>query len=449
MTDKTTEPALITIKLSYKGKSATLTDVPRRISASDLLAMARRSFQLDDGDDTLFKLLFKGKIIAQDDAANHDNPNGNDSQPAFPEGITIPNGGAKVILMATSSQRVQTLNSGRSDPTIRGFDVATTTATATTTAAIADRNRQFWGPLHATQHPTYKFRTLVECPIATFGTRPGSSTPHAFEARRLLERMVLDPGIVAVLTSRKLFVGTLGEMDPIDDRLMLKTQREHGGGKCLLGYNTNRGLRIDVKLRTDDLTGFRPYEELVGTLIHELSHNRVGEHDALFWTNYGQMRVEYLWRHGCLMMWGGGFGGRGEGGKWTGDLAGVSDMILPDGGRSGKGVVSYDENEIMNHICQSVVAELAGEMAQHGIPVQVVAPSITRFGKELLEETRKKKEVDFELGGGHRLGGLSLDSSSEQQRQQQQRPLSAREMALEAAERRAREAEERKKQSRE
>jgi len=240
-------------------------------------------------------------------------------------------------------------------------------------------------------------------------------------------------------------VNTLGEMDPIDDRVMLKTQ--HGGGKCLLGYNTNRGLRIDVKLRTEDLRGFRPYEELIGTLIHELSHNWVGEHDVLFWTNYGQMRVEYLWRHGCLMKMM-GEGGRGEGGRWTADLAGVLDMILPDGGKSVKGVVSYDETEIMNHICRSVIAELAREMAQHGIPVQVVAPAIVRFGKELMEETRKKKEVDFELGGGHRLGGLTLDSSSEQL-QQQQRPLTAREKALEAAERRAREAEEKKKQSRE
>mmetsp|Transcript_17650 Transcript_17650/g.36864 ORF Transcript_17650/g.36864 Transcript_17650/m.36864 type:complete len:443 (-) Transcript_17650:177-1505(-) len=441
------DAAPITIKLSYKGKSATLTDIPRRISSRDLLAMARSSFPLGDVDGTLFKLLFKGKIIAQDDAAvtttnASTNANNDDPQPAFPEGITIPNGGAKVILMATSSQRVQTLNSLRSDPTLRGFDDPTPT---TSTAAATRPPHNYWGPLHTAQNPTHKFRTLAECPIASFGTRPGSSTPHAFEARRLLERMVLDPGIVAILTSRKLFVNTLGEMDPIDDRVMLKTQ--HGGGKCLLGYNTNRGLRIDVKLRTEDLRGFRPYEELIGTLIHELSHNWVGEHDVLFWTNYGQMRVEYLWRHGCLMKMMGG-GGRGEGGRWTADLAGVLDMILPDGGKSVKGVVSYDETEIMNHICRSVIAELAREMAQHGIPVQVVAPAIVRFGKELMEETRKKKEVDFELGGGHRLGGLTLDSSSEQL-QQQQRPLTAREKALEAAERRAREAEEKKKQSRE
>merc|ERR1712183_979618 len=88
--------------------------------------------------------------------------------------------------------------------------------------------------------------------------------------------------------------------DPIDDRIMRKMQREHGNNSCLLGYNTNRGLRIDIKLRTDDLNDFRPYPELVRTLIHELSHNWVGDHNLLFWTNYAQMRTEYLYAHKAL-----------------------------------------------------------------------------------------------------------------------------------------------------
>merc|ERR1712183_1057284 len=78
---------------------------------------------------------------------------------------------------------------------------------------------------------------------------------------------------------------------------MMKTE-SHGG--CLLGYNTNHGLRIDIKLRTDDLRDFRPYPQLVSTLIHELSHNWVGEHNLLFWTNYAQMRAEYLCTHARL-----------------------------------------------------------------------------------------------------------------------------------------------------
>ncbi len=40
--------------------------------------------------------------------------------------------------------------------------------------------------------------------------------------------------------------GTLGEMDPIDDRIMQRMQLE--GGKCLLGYKSNRGLRSSRSL---------------------------------------------------------------------------------------------------------------------------------------------------------------------------------------------------------
>merc|ERR1719313_2609221 len=86
-------------------------------------------------------------------------------------------------------------------------------------------------------------------------------------------------------------------LDPIDDRIMMKTEAKGG---CLLGYNTNRGLRIDLKLRSNDLQGFRSYPELVSTLIHELSHNWVGDHNLLFWTNYAQMRAEYLYTHARL-----------------------------------------------------------------------------------------------------------------------------------------------------
>jgi hypothetical protein len=58
---------------------------------------------------------------------------------------------------------------------------------------------------------------------------------------------------VAIFQLRELVVGMLGKMDPIDDHLMQKEQQE---GACLLGYYTNHGTRIDVKLRTDDLITF-------------------------------------------------------------------------------------------------------------------------------------------------------------------------------------------------
>ena len=57
-------------------------------------------------------------------------------------------------------------------------------------------------------------------------------------------------------------------MDP-DDRLAAVESKKRGG--CLLGYNENAGGCIFIRLRKPNGgEGFRPYEELIDTLVHEL-----------------------------------------------------------------------------------------------------------------------------------------------------------------------------------
>ena len=325
------------------------------------------------------------------------------------------------MVVGTAATGIKELNSLRSDPLVRGFDDEKSSKSAASSVLST-----YWGPLHGNQHKRYKFCRFQECTDASFGSRPGASTPHAFEARRLLERLATDPGIVSILASRELVVGTLGEMDPIDDRLIQQKQREGG---CLLGYNTNHGTRIDVKLRTDDLAGFRPYDELAATLAHELSHNWCGEHDAVFWTNYGQMRVEYLWTHARLMR-----GGVFVDGKRIAALAGIAHLISPRDGNAIKRLndaQTDDPRTVMDNICRSVITELAGEMMQHRLPVQLVAPTVATFGRELMAETEDDAAAH---GGGQRLGGSDGAGRGEAT------GSSARERALAAAERRAREA---------
>merc|ERR1712224_686024 len=220
---------------------------------------------------------------------------------------------------------------------------------------------------------------MKACTDHSFGHRSTESTPHAFKAMELLEKLATDPGVVAIMKERELVVGTLGEMDPIDDRIMQKTE-SHGG--CLLGYNTNRGLRIDIKLRTDDLSGFRNYPELVSTLIHELSRNWVGDHNLLFWTNYAQMRAEYLCTHARLRK--SAFIVRG---KKTAELAGLNEHALEN---------TYDF--IMN--------ELVRDMAQHGLHPRMIESPIRQRIRELQEETRR-----LESQQGHRLGGGSMQDN--------------------------------------
>lgn len=67
--------------------------------------------------------------------------------------------------------------------------------------------------------------------------------------------------------------------------------------KDLLGYNQNAGEMIVLKLRTDNVKGFRPYHDLINTLIHELTHNVWGPHDHNFWKFFGELKAQYMKFH--------------------------------------------------------------------------------------------------------------------------------------------------------
>jgi len=352
----------------------------------------------DDGNemgssstDEVLKLLFKGKrILAQPDA--------------FPfQGLSAKKKPPKIMVVATNSSAIQEFSTKRSDPTIRGFDQEKTAAER----RAASSSKKYWADVMV-QDKDYKFVKMTACTDHSFGHRSTESTPHAFKAMELLEKMATDPGIVAIMKERELVVGTLGEMDPIDDRIMQKTE-SHGG--CLLGYNTNRGLRIDIKLRTDDLLDFRPYPELVSTLIHELSHNWVGEHNLLFWTNYAQMKAEYLCTHARLKK-----SAVVVRGKKTAELAGLDERSL-------------------DNVFSLIMNELVREMGQHGLHPNMIASPIRQRIQELEQETLRMTE----LQQGYRLGGKTLTQTTSVGN-----GMSARELALAAAERRAREEKEKK-----
>ena len=51
---------------------------------------------------------------------------------------------------------------------------------------------------------------------------------------------------------------------------------------CILGVNINQGQEISLRLRTDDLRGFRRYDRIRETLVHELAHMMFSEHDNNF-----------------------------------------------------------------------------------------------------------------------------------------------------------------------
>jgi len=71
------------------------------------------------------------------------------------------------------------------------------------------------------------------------------------EAMKLLHRLAADPGIIGVMVKHCWTVGLLSEMPP-EGKVGVSPV-------CILGVNINAGQEISLRLRTDDLKGFRRY----------------------------------------------------------------------------------------------------------------------------------------------------------------------------------------------
>lgn len=77
--------------------------------------------------------------------------------------------------------------------------------------------------------------------FASIEVLPGFADGDA--ARAILERLAADPGIASVMRARRWRVPVLGEMYP--------EGRVGTDPVCVLGYNVNRGQRINLRVRTD------------------------------------------------------------------------------------------------------------------------------------------------------------------------------------------------------
>ncbi|KAI8621394.1 WLM domain-containing protein [Chytriomyces sp. MP71] len=61
----------------------------------------------------------------------------------------------------------------------------------------------------------------------------------------------------------------------------------------LLGVNVNRGQEIRLRLRPHGSDSFYDLEFVIGTMLHELTHNIRGPHDAEFYKNLDLLTKEY------------------------------------------------------------------------------------------------------------------------------------------------------------
>ena len=120
--------------------------------------------------------------------------------------------------------------------------------------------------------------------------------PRQDEALHLLRRVA--SMVKPLMRARGWTVGSLSEMLPDQANL--------------LGLNVNRGEKILLRLREPyDRTIFLPFEKIVDTMLHELSHIVHGPHDAKFHALWDQLRDEL---DGLIMKGytGEGFLGKGQ-----------------------------------------------------------------------------------------------------------------------------------------
>jgi hypothetical protein len=120
----------------------------------------------------------------------------------------------------------------------------------------------------------YGFQTIQTLP----------NLPNESQAREILHSLSQDPGILACMAHHQWKVPLLSEMYP---------EGKVGESEvCILGLNRNQGGEILLRLRTDDLQGFRKIQTIRKVLFHELAHNVHSEHDGDFFLLMRQIEKE-------------------------------------------------------------------------------------------------------------------------------------------------------------
>lgn len=112
------------------------------------------------------------------------------------------------------------------------------------------------------------------------------------EAKKLLESVAKQ--VQPIMIKRKWRVKLLSEFCP--------------SNPSLLGLNVGGGAEIKIRLRRPGRESeFYPYEDLVGTMLHELTHNEHGPHDAKFYKLLDEITKE------CEELMAKGISGTGQG----------------------------------------------------------------------------------------------------------------------------------------
>ena len=105
-------------------------------------------------------------------------------------------------------------------------------------------------------------------------------------AAEMLNAVANNPGVLKVMEKHRWKVPILRELYP--DGKVGETD------ECVMGLNKNNGEEILLRIRTDDLKGFRKMESVLNVLYHELAHNEISEHNDEFKALNSQIKREAL-----------------------------------------------------------------------------------------------------------------------------------------------------------
>ncbi|CAG8768124.1 8615_t:CDS:2 [Cetraspora pellucida] len=199
---------------------------------------------------------------------------------------------------------------------------------------------------------------------------------HA-EALELLKKLASH--VKPIMQKHNWKVGVLEEFFPQDQRL--------------LGININRGEKICIRLRPHyDESRFIDFNDLIGTLLHELTHNKYGPHDAAFYKQLDELHDEY----DELLI--NGKAGEGFYGSSYKVGQGVSHNDTPAMARQ-KALKAAELRKIMTH----GGIKLGGVgWEHHGVPM-----------RELTAVAAERRQNDMVWCGSERIGDSNGKSNSE------------------------------------
>ena len=108
--------------------------------------------------------------------------------------------------------------------------------------------------------------------------------PEETTAREILTTLANDPGVLSVMAKHQWNVGCLAELYP--------EGKVGESAVCVMGLNKNKGQTILLRIRTDDLRGFRKMLSIRKVLFHELAHNVHSDHNQDFFQLMRQIERE-------------------------------------------------------------------------------------------------------------------------------------------------------------